>query len=65
MVLESGNGEGQRLLESKSVTTDTSGDATVLFKTKKKVGKGQFVTATATKHAAGGTSEFSNGVSVS
>jgi hypothetical protein len=55
----SGNGEGQKFKGSKSVTTDSSGDASFTFKTKKKVPKGQVVTATATNQSTGDTSEFS------
>src|SRR5215210_3425798 len=53
----SGFGEGQKFLGPKSVTTDASGNASFTFK--KKVPKGQFVTATATNDLTGDTSEFS------
>ena len=61
----SGDGEGKRFLGQKSVTTDESGDATFIFKTKKRVPKVQVMTATATNKATGDTSEFSAGVPVS
>jgi hypothetical protein len=48
----------------KSVTTDASGNAAFTFKTKKKVAKGQVVTATATNDSTGDTSEFSAALSV-
>ena len=60
----SGFGEGQKFKGSKSVTTNSSGNATFTFKTKKKVAKGQFVSATATRTATGDTSEFSLGKQV-
>jgi CSLREA domain-containing protein len=60
-----GYGEGKTFLGQKSVTTDGSGDATFTFQTKKKVPKGQVVTATATDQSTGDTSEFSNAVTVS
>lgn len=56
----SGNGEGQRLLGTKSVTTDAGGNASFTSKIKK-VPKGQVVSATATDPG-GNTSEFSNTV---
>ena len=59
-----GFGEGRRFLGKKSVTTNSSGDATFTFKTRKKVAKGQFVTSTATNQATGDTSEFSEAVVV-
>jgi len=64
----SGFGEGQKFKGQKSVTTNDSGNATFTFQTRKKVPKGQFVTATATVTAVnpeatdqtkGDTSEFS------
>jgi len=71
----SGNGEGQKFKGQKSVTTNSSGDASFTFKTKKKVRKTQVVTATATKLAPDpndpatliltDTSEFSGAVPVS
>lgn len=47
--------------------TDTDGDGiiTFTFKTKKKVPKGQVVTATATDQSTGDTSEFSKACEVS
>jgi hypothetical protein len=60
----SGNGEGKKLKGSKSVTTDSSGDATFTFKPKRKVPKGQVVTATATNQSTGDTSEFSKACTV-
>ena len=62
---QSGFGEGQKFKGSKSVTTDGSGNATFTFKTKKKVAKGQVVSATATNQSTGDTSEFSLGKQVS
>jgi trimeric autotransporter adhesin len=53
----SGNGEGKKFLGQKPVTTNADGNASFTFK--KKVPKGQFVTATATS-LLDGTSEFSN-----
>jgi CSLREA domain-containing protein len=53
----SGNGEGKKFLGQKPVTTNADGNASFTFK--KKVPKGQFVTATATS-SSDGTSEFSN-----
>lgn len=71
----SGFGEGQRFLGQKSLKTDSSGNATFTFQTRKKVPKGQFVTATATVTATasptppdqsvGDTSEFSQAKTVS
>jgi hypothetical protein len=55
----SGAEEGKKLLFSKSVKTDGSGNASFVFATKKRVALGQNVTATATKSATGDTSEFS------
>jgi hypothetical protein len=55
----SGNGEGRKFLGQTTVTTDLSGDADFTFKTRKKVARGQVVTATATNAATGDTSEFS------
>jgi hypothetical protein len=60
----SGNGEGKKFLGQKSVTTNSSGDATFTFQTRKKVPKGQVVTATATDQSTGDTSEFSAARSV-
>jgi hypothetical protein len=54
-----GYGEGKTFLGQKNVTTNTSGDATFTFSTRKKVPKGQGVTATATNLSTGDTSEFS------
>jgi len=53
-----GADEGKKLLFSKSVKTDGSGNASFAFSTTKKVGLGQNITATATK-GSGDTSEFS------
>ncbi len=58
----SDDGEGKRYLGSKSVTTDTSGDVSFTFKTRKKA-SGE-VTATATNDASGDTSEFSAALAV-
>jgi CSLREA domain-containing protein len=55
----SGAEEGKKLLFSKSVKTDGSGNASFVFATEKRVALGQNVTATATKSATGDTSEFS------
>jgi hypothetical protein len=46
------------------VTTDSSSDATIPFKPKRKVPKGQVVTATATDQSTGDTSEFSQAMAV-
>jgi CSLREA domain-containing protein len=59
----SGFGEGEKFKGQKSLTTDSSGDATFTFKTKK-VPKGQFVSATATNQSSSATSEFSLGKQV-
>jgi hypothetical protein len=56
--------EGKRFLAQKSVTTDTSGNASFTFKTKQKVSKKQEVTATAT-NPGGDTSEISAAAPVS
>ena len=62
----SGFGEGQRFKGQKNVTdTDGDGIITFTFKTKKKVPKGQVVTATATDQSTGDTSEFSKACEVS
>lgn len=55
----SGNGEGQKLIGKKSVTTDINGNASFVFKPKKRVKPLQFITATATDVQTGDTSEFS------
>jgi hypothetical protein len=57
-------GEGKTFLGQTSVKTDSSGDATFTFTTRKKVPKGQIVTATATNQTTGDTSEFSEAVPV-
>jgi CSLREA domain-containing protein len=57
-------GEGKTFLGQTSVKTDSSGDATFTFTTRKKVPKGQVVTATATNQTTGDTSEFSKAVVV-
>jgi hypothetical protein len=60
-----GYGEGKTFLGQKNVTTNTSGDATFTFSTRKKVPKGQVVTATATNQTTSDTSEFSKAAVVS
>jgi hypothetical protein len=59
---DSGFGEGQKFRFQKSVTTDESGNATFSFKTRKKIPKGQVVSATATNQSTGDTSEFSRAI---
>jgi CSLREA domain-containing protein len=54
-----GTDEGKQLLGFKPVSTDGSGNASFRFVTKKKVGLGQNITATATSDATSDTSEFS------
>lgn len=54
-----GADEGKKLLFSKSVKTDGTGNASFAFSTTKKVKVGQNITATATKSSTGDTSEFS------
>jgi CSLREA domain-containing protein len=54
----SGN-EGKKLIGSKSVTTDSSGNATFTFTPSQAVSVGQTVTATALDLGGGNTSEFS------
>ena len=56
----SGTDEGTQFIGQKSVTTGSSGNVSFTFKTKKKVGKGQNITATATAQASRDTSEFSD-----
>jgi CSLREA domain-containing protein len=52
--------EGHKFIGKKSVSTDPmSGDASFTFKTRKKVGRGANITATATNEFSGDTSEFS------
>jgi CSLREA domain-containing protein len=51
--------EGKTYLGQKSVSTSVDGFASFTFKTKKKVGAGQNITATATNDSTGETSEFS------
>jgi CSLREA domain-containing protein len=55
----SGNGEGQKLIGKQRVTTDINGNASFVFKPKKKVRPLQFITATATDDQTSDTSEFS------
>ena len=59
----SGNGEGQTLIDTRTVTTDPSGNATFSFVLPGSVAFGQFITATATNNATNDTSEFSNAIS--
>jgi len=54
-----GTDEGKKLLFSRSVTTDSSGNLSFTFATKKRVSLGQNITATATSSTTGDTSEFS------
>jgi len=58
-------GEGKTFLGQKSVTTNSSGDASFTFTSRKKVPMGQVVTATATNNTTNDTSEFSQAVPVS
>jgi hypothetical protein len=60
----SGNGEGQKFLSQKSVTTDASGNASFTATTPV-VLAGQVVSATATNESTGDTSEFSVAVPAS
>jgi hypothetical protein len=60
----SGSDERARFIGQRSVTVDGSGNATFAFKTKKKVGVEQAMTATATNEFTGDTSEFSASVAV-
>ncbi len=60
----SGYGEGKTFLGQKSVTTNSSGDATFTFQSREKVPMGQVVTATATNNSTGDTSEFSEAMTV-
>jgi hypothetical protein len=50
--------EGRTFLGQKSVSTSVDGFVSFTFRTKKKVGAGQNITATATKNSTGDTSEF-------
>ena len=59
----SGFGEGQTFVGSASVTSDASGNAQIYAELPSALGKGQFITATATDQA-GNTSEFSRAVAV-
>jgi hypothetical protein len=60
-----GTDEGARLIGQKtSVSVDASGNASFTFKTKKRIGAGQAITATATNEFTGDTSEFSAPVAV-
>ena len=61
----SGFGEGKRFLGQESVKTTGSGGASFTFITRKKVPRGQVVTATATNQSTGDTSEFSRAKTVS
>jgi CSLREA domain-containing protein len=61
----SGHGEGKRFLGQESVNTTGSGDASFTFITRKRVPRGQVVTATATNQSTGDTSEFSRAKTVS
>jgi CSLREA domain-containing protein len=54
-----GYGEGKTFLGQKRLSTNSSGDATFTFQTRKKVPTGQVLTATATDKSTGDTSEFS------
>jgi hypothetical protein len=58
-------GEGKRFLGQVSVKTTGSGGASFTFITRKKVPRGQVVTATATNQSTGDTSEFSRAKTVS
>jgi CSLREA domain-containing protein len=61
----SGFGEGKRFLGQESIKTTGSGDASFTFITRKRVPRGQVVTATATNQSTGDTSEFSQATTVS
>jgi len=54
----SGTNEGKELLDSRSVSTDATGNVSFTFSTKKAIRLGQNITATATS-STGDTSEFS------
>ncbi|MES2354813.1 MAG: NosD domain-containing protein [Pseudomonadota bacterium] len=58
----SGFGEGERFLGSITVTTDSSGNATIIGTIAASVSAGEVVTATATNTSTGDTSEFSAAV---
>lgn len=59
----SGYGQGQTLLESQTVTTDASGNASLVLNPPGGLPANAWITATATNLATGDTSEFSNAVS--
>jgi CSLREA domain-containing protein len=54
-----GTDEGKKFIGQKSVTTDSSGNASFTFSPATKVTAGQAITATATNGSTGDTSEFS------
>ncbi len=56
----SGYGQGETLLDTLPVTTDSSGNATINLKLPGGLPAGLWITATATNQATGDTSEFSN-----
>ena len=60
----SGYGEGKKLLGQASVKTTGSGEASFTFITRRRVPRGQFVTATSTNKSTGDTSEFSRAKTV-
>jgi hypothetical protein len=54
-----GTDEGKKFIGQKSVTTDSSGNASFTFSPATKVPAGPAITATATNGSTGDTSEFS------
>ena len=54
-----GGDEGKKFIGQKTLTTDTSGNASFTFKPASKVATGKTITATATNASSGDTSEFS------
>lgn len=61
----SGFGEGKRFLGEEIVSTNSSGETSFTFITRKRVPRGQAVTSTATNRSTGDTSEFSRAKTVS
>ncbi len=59
----SGYGQGQTLLQTQTVTTDSSGNASLVLNPAGGLPANAWITATATNLATGDTSEFSNAVS--
>ena len=54
-----GTDEGTTFVGKTTVTTDSSGNASFVFRPKRRVGAGKNITATATRNSTGDTSEFS------